>query len=82
MQRCSHLYESGRQCAEDTLSGSDFCLDHGVIHDAFETLSDHPFRKLLMRLAALVLLIVFLIPFYYHLKALYLNQTVEAPEAR
>jgi hypothetical protein len=82
MQRCSHLYESGQQCSEESLPGSGFCGDHELIHDAFEPLLDHPYRKLAIRLAALILLIVFLIPFYYTLKTLYLNQTIEAQEAR
>jgi len=82
MQRCSHLYESGQRCSEEALPGSGFCSDHEIIHDAFELLSDHPWRKRIIRLAALILLIIFLIPFYYTLKSLYLNQTIEAQEAR
>ena len=82
MQRCSHLYEAGQQCSGEALSGSGFCSDHEVIHDAFEPLSDHPYRRLVIRLAAVILLIIFLIPFYYTLKTLYLNQIIEAQEAR
>ena len=82
MPRCTHLYESGPQCSEEALPGSDFCPDHEVIHDVFEPLSDHPFRKFIMRVAALILLIAFLIPFYYTLRSLYLSQTIEAQEAR
>ncbi len=82
MQRCSHLYGSGVRCGEETLPGSDFCPDHVTVEDGHEPLSDHPFRKLLMRLAALILLIAFLIPFYYTIKALYLDTTIEAQEAR
>lgn len=79
MQRCVHLYESGRQCSEEALPGGDLCEDHEII--IFEPLSDHPFRKFIVRLAALILLIVLLIPFYYTLRTLYLNQTIEAQEA-
>ena len=82
MQRCAHLYEAGQQCSEEALPGSGFCNDHEVVHDAFEPLSGHPVRKLAIRLAALILLIIFLIPFYYTLKTLYLNETIEAQEAR
>lgn len=82
MQRCAHLYESGSQCSEEALPDGDFCGDHEVIHDFFEPLTDHPFRKLVMRVAALVLLIIFLIPFYYTLKGMYLNRTIDAQEAR
>lgn len=81
-QRCSHLYETGQQCSEAPLPESGFCLDHETIHDAFEPLTDHPFRKLMIRVAAVLLLIAFLIPFYYNLKSLYLSQTTEAREAR
>ncbi len=82
MQRCAHLYESGIQCNEEVLPDGNFCEDHEVIHDFFEPLTDHPFRKLIMRVAALILLIAFLIPFYYTLKSMYLNQTVTAQEAQ
>jgi hypothetical protein len=40
----------------------------------YEKLNDHPLRKLLLRLVALILLILFLVPFYYTAKkALYLG---------
>ncbi len=81
MQRCSHLYGSGVQCGEETVPGLDFCPDHVVVEDGREPLSDHPFRKFLMRFAALLLLLAFLVPFYYTIKTLYLNTTVEAREA-
>lgn len=81
MHRCSHLYESGRQCAEEAVPDSDFCEDHEFVHDQFEPLPDHPLRKMLIRLAALFLLLTFLIPFYYTLKTLYLNQNIEVQEA-
>jgi hypothetical protein len=82
MHRCSHLYESGRQCSEFALDGSDFCGDHEIIHDAFEPIERNGFRRLLMRVAAVLLLIVFLIPFYYTVKSLLATFEVEMGEAR
>lgn len=86
MYRCSHLYESGRQCSEFALEGSDFCGDHEVIPealaDSFNRHESHGFGRLLRRVAALLLLIIFLIPFYYTVKALYATFTVELGEAR
>jgi hypothetical protein len=82
LKRCSHLYESGQQCSDDALPESGFCIDHETIHDAFEPLVDHPFRKLLLKVAAGLLLIAFLIPFYYTVKSLYLSQTTVTPEVR
>jgi hypothetical protein len=81
MHRCSYLYESGRQCTEEAVPDSDFCEDHEFVHDHFEPLSEGPLRKLAMRLAALLLLLTFLIPFYYTLKTLYLSQNIEVQEA-
>ena len=82
MQRCSHLYLSGQQCDRESFPGSDFCEDHVDVHPAPDNLEDHPLRKLALRFAALILLIMFLIPMYYTLKSLYLGlaQQVEAEE--
>lgn len=79
MQRCFYLYESGSQCEEEAVVGSDFCPDHDEAHVFFE-IGDRPVRKLVTRLVALILLIIFLIPFYYTLKTLYLSPPIEAQE--
>ena len=79
MQRCFHLYESGSQCEEEALLGGDFCPDHDHAHVFFEV-GDYPVRKLVTRMVALILLVIFLIPFYYTLKTLYLSPPIEAQE--
>jgi hypothetical protein len=71
MPRCVHLHESGLQCPGEAVGGSDFCEDHQPFHSFAERLSDHPFRKLIVRLVAFLLLLVLLIPFYQAVKALY-----------
>lgn len=81
MHRCAHLYESGRQCSEFALDGKDFCEDHAVLPDAFER-GASGFGRLVMRIVALFLLIIFLIPFYYGVKSLYSTFTVELGDAR
>jgi hypothetical protein len=86
MHRCSHLYESGRQCAEPAFEGSDFCTDHAEVPAAwdgtFEPLGPSGFERFVMRVAALLLLLIFLIPFYYTVKSLYSTFAVELGEAR
>ena len=82
MFRCVHLYESGTRCSGEVLEGTDFCPDHYPSppnHDAFD---DHPFQKLVARLVALILLLIFLIPFYYTLRTLYLELPPAAEEGR
>ncbi len=80
MQRCFHLYSSGQQCEAEALDGIDMCEDHAVATGMFEGLSDHPVRKLALRIVAFTLLLIFLVPFYYTLKALYLSAPVELQE--
>ena len=82
MRRCSYLYESGRQCSEDALLDGEFCDDHERVHEQFEPLADSPFRRFFVRLAALLLLLAFLIPFYYTIKTLYLGSLLEVQESR
>ena len=80
MQRCFHLYPSGTQCGAEALDGTDMCEDHAVATSVFEGLADHPMRKLALRIVAFTLLLIFLVPFYYTLKALYLSAPVELQE--
>ena len=80
MQRCVHLYGSGRQCASDVVPGTDLCEDHAITDAMPDGLVDHPIRKLALRLVALILLLVFLLPVYYTMKALYGTVPVELQE--
>ena len=82
MHRCTHLYESGRQCSQSALDGRDFCEDHAMVPDVFEHDEPHGIGRLAKRIAALVLLIIFLIPFYYTVQALYTSFVVELGDAR
>ena len=80
MFRCAHLYESGAQCSLDVLEGSDFCPDHQPDVPYDDDLGDHPVRKLVARFVALLLLLIFLIPFYYTLRAVYLEFPIAVEE--
>lgn len=79
MQRCFHLYGSGRQCESEAVPGSDFCESH-ISEVDFERLKDGPFRKLALKIVALILLIMFMVPFYYTLKSLYASRPTQAQE--
>ena len=82
MHRCAHLYESGRQCSESALAGGDFCEDHAILPDTFDRDEPSGLGRFVKRVAALLLLIIFLIPFYYTVKSLYTTFAVELGEAR
>ena len=79
MVRCLHIYESGFQCVDDSIEPTDFCEAHQRIVE-FERLQDSRWRKILFRLIALVLLLLFLIPFFYTLRSLYLGPPAKAQE--
>ena len=79
MPRCLHMYQSGFQCVEDSVEPTDFCDSHQRIVE-FERLQDSPWRKIIFRLIALVLLLLFLIPFVYTLRALYVGPPAKAQE--
>ena len=81
MQRCVQLYRSGWRCESEAVPGSDFCVDH-ISEADFERLKDRPSRKLTMKIIALILLIMFLVPFYYTLKTLYASRPPQAQEGR
>ena len=61
--RCMHLDRSGWQCPAEALEGTEFCADHTRFLDseASESRSRYPF---LYRLAALALLLLFLLNAY------------------
>jgi hypothetical protein len=73
--------ESGFQCIGETVDPTDFCDAHQKVV-AFEAdrLEDSGWRKAFLRLVALVLLLLFLIPLYYTLRELYLGPPVKAQE--
>jgi hypothetical protein len=77
MVRCAHLYVSGEQCEREAFPGIDFCEDHADLHRVEDQLEESPFKKAVIRLAALILLVMFLIPLYYTLRTLYLGVGVE-----
>lgn len=81
MSRCVHLHEGGLQCPGEAVEGSDFCEDHEPAHSFAERLRDHPFQKLVVRLIALLLLLVLLIPFYQAVRALYSSRLASVEEA-
>jgi hypothetical protein len=79
MSRCLHIFDSGFQCVDDTLDPTDFCEAHQkVVAFEAERLQDPRWRKMVLRLVALVLLLIFLIPLYYALRDLYLGPRVKA----
>jgi len=81
MPRCLHIFESGFQCIGETVDPTDFCDAHQkVVAFEAETLEDSGWRKAFLRLVALVLLLLFLIPLYYTLRELYLGPPVKAQE--
>lgn len=82
MPRCVHLHEGGPQCVSEAAAGSDFCEDHLPREAAWDFLDSHPFQRLMVRLVALLLLLILLIPFYRTFKALYLLPLTEAGEPR
>ncbi len=80
MPRCLHMYNSGLQCIDESMDPTEFCESHQKIVD-FETLKDSPLRKMFYRLIALVLLLLFLLPFIYTIRNLYSAPPGKAQEA-
>ncbi len=70
MGRCLHLTETGKQCPRDAEPGSHLCY----LHTTGEPLESQPLRisvrKMVFRLAAGLLLLIFLLQGYQFLKAL------------
>jgi hypothetical protein len=81
MARCLHIYQSGFQCIDESIEASEFCESHQkVVEFEFEKLKDSPWRRLFLRVIALVLLLLFLIPFLDTLRGLYVGPPVKAQE--
>jgi hypothetical protein len=75
------MFDSGFQCVSETVEATDFCEAHQkVVAFESERLEESIWRKVLLRLVALVLLLLFLIPLFYTLKDLYLGPPVKAQE--
>jgi hypothetical protein len=63
------------------MNPTDFCEAHQkVVAFEAERLEDSSWRKLLLRVIAFVLLLMFLIPLFYTLRDLYLGPRVKAQE--
>lgn len=77
MARCIHFHDAGVQCISQALPESAFCEDHEPVEELYrqggEALPGHPLRKLLLRLIALILLLMLLVPFYRVARTLYLS---------
>jgi hypothetical protein len=81
MPRCLHIFDSGFQCVAETVDPTDFCEAHQkVVAFESERLEDSIWRKVLVRLVAVVLLLMFLIPLFYTLRDLYFGPPVKAQE--
>ena len=73
------IHESGFQCVDEALDDTGFCESHQRVVD-FETLRDSPWRRTFIRIVALILLLLFLIPFLYTLRGFYAWRPVQAQE--
>lgn len=70
--RCMHLDRGGRQCPFEALEGKEFCADHSPLIYAdgdAEWPEPKTNRPLLYRLAAWILLLIFLLNAYQTLRA-------------
>ena len=65
--RCVHLNRIGEQCRDQALEGKDFCAYHCRILEGEEPEEKSPF-PLIYRLAALALLLIFLISAYQRVR--------------
>jgi len=80
MTRCVYLHSDGSQCISDALENADFCGEHAYETDV-TALEEHPFRKLVLRLIALILLLLLLIPYYRFLQSVNMAPGIEAGES-
>src|SRR5690606_24666971 len=80
MARCLHILDSGLQCIDEAIEGTDFCDAHQRVV-AFERDDETgALRKVMMRVIALILLLIFLIPIVNTLRTLYLGPPTRAQE--
>ena len=83
MARCIHLHDAGVQCISEALSDSDFCEDHQPYEVMVtEELPGRPLQKLFLKLIALLLLLLLLVPFYRVVRTLYLTPYFGSGEPR
>jgi hypothetical protein len=75
------MFDSGFQCNHEAVDTTGFCEAHQkVVEFEPERLQDSFWRKSFVRVVALLLLLLFLIPLYYTLRDLYLGPPVKAQE--
>lgn len=74
------MFESGLQCDSVTLDETDFCEAHQRVV-FFERHQEPVWQRLLLRIVALLLLLIFLIPIVYTVRELYLGPPVRTQEA-
>jgi hypothetical protein len=73
------MYGSGFRCVGETMDETDFCDSHQKVV-AFPPLDEASWKKPLMRVVALILLIIFLIPLIFSLRNLYYGTPAKAQE--
>lgn len=61
MARCLYLDSRGRRCGRDALDAQTFCVEH-LLLGAGRPPEPVPLRKIVFRVVALTLLVIFLIP--------------------
>jgi hypothetical protein len=80
MPRCLHIYDAGFQCISETVDQTDFCESHQKVVEFQSRLEESPWRKAFLRLVAVLLLLMFLLPLFYSLRNLYWGPPVKAQE--
>ena len=70
MQRCLHIGSGGSQCSRDAQPDRDLCYLHDDAPVDELTVQATPLRKILFRVAAALLLVIFAVETYHILKAL------------
>jgi hypothetical protein len=66
MAECLHLDAGGRRCRQEAAAGSVFCADHDPATGSAPESAGEALRRFLLRLVALGLLALFLIPLVLH----------------
>ena len=66
MAECLHLDAGGRRCRQEAAAGSAFCPDHEPRADFAPESAGEALRRFLLRLVALGLLALFLVPLLAH----------------
>ena len=80
MPRCLHIHDSGFQCVSEAVDTTELCDDHQKVVP-FELPVETGWQKIIFRLVALILLIMFLVPIVYRLRNLFVGPPARAKEA-